>query len=252
MRWPYSARARPGYFSLRLNNSVAAEMTATHHAALYRFTFPDGATADNGHGVPVPPASGPLVLVDLQDLAQSRQGGGVAVDARTGRITGHGAFRPSFGLGQYDAYFCADVQGARVRRSGTFMGDEPDPEQQVLESSADGIFNVPRGSAGGWLQFEPPKAGQGILTRVGVSFVSRERACRHAEQEISGFDFEGTVHKAEAAWREKLSAVRVDGAEVEPGLLVTFWSGLYRTMLSPQDYTGENKLWESKEPYFDS
>lgn len=257
MRHPYSARARPGYFSIRLNNSVTAEMTATHHAALYRFTFPhdDPRRVQPSSSTPLT-SGGPLLLVDLQDQDASRKGGGgVAVDARTGRITGEGEFRPSFGTGKYAAYFCADVKGAKIRRSGTFMGDVPDATRHVLENAADGSFRVPTGSAGGWVQFEELAAGStGIMARVGVSFVSRERACQHAEREISGFDFEGTVKKAEAAWREKLSVVSLDGAEadVEPGLLVTFWSGLYRTMLSPQDYTGENTLWESKEPYFDS
>lgn len=35
-------------------------------------------------------------------------------------------------------------------------------------------------------------------------------------------------------------------------LLTNFYSGIYRTMINPQDYTGENPLWESSEPYFDS
>lgn len=35
-------------------------------------------------------------------------------------------------------------------------------------------------------------------------------------------------------------------------LQTIFWSGVYRAMISPQDYTGENPLWESDEPYYDS
>lgn len=134
------------------------------------------------------------------------------------------------------------------------MGDKPDAGRQELESEVNGAWKVPTGSAGGWVQFEELGKGGEILVRVGMSFVSRERACMHAEREVPKWDFEGTVRAAEDAWREKLGGVAVVGAEadVEPGLLVTFWSGLYRTMLSPQDYTGENTLWESKEPYFDS
>lgn len=249
-------------------------MTATHHTALYRFSFPDAAPntspapqsgphtrEQNGHGEPIPPSSGPLVLIDLTDLDGSRTGGGVSVTVRAGgndgaRITGAGQFRPSFGTGRFGAFFCADVRGARVRRSGTFLGDVPDAATQELGDDGDGGgagARVPAGSAGGWVQFDKVTApGGALVVRVGVSFVSRARACAHAEREVPGFGFEGTVVAAEAAWREKLGAVRVDGAGVEPGLLVTFWSGLYRTMLSPQDYTGENTLWESAEPYFDS
>lgn len=253
MRWPYSAQASPGYFSIRLKNSVAAEMTATHHTSLYRFSFPDGEASENGNDMDVD--FSPLILIDLQDLDSSRHGGGVRVDPSTGRITGEGQFRPSFGTGNYEAFFCADFRGATIRRSGTFMGDTPDEERQVLEEEPGGEFHVPRGSAGGWVQFEAPKSKKGskeILARVGMSFLSRERACQNAEREVPKFDFEQTVKLAEEAWREKLAVVKVDETDVDPALLVTFWSGLYRTMVSPQDYSGENQLWESQEPYFDS
>lgn len=249
MRWPYSARATPGYFSIRLKNSVAAEMTASHHAALYRFSFPDGENAENGVDIPV--TYSPLVLVDLQDLDTSRHGGGATVNPKTGRITGEGEFRPSFGTGRYSAYFCTDFRGATIRQTGTFMGDKPNAERQALENDPEGEFRVPTGAAGAWVQFEKPPKDQ-FLARVGMSFISREQACRNAETEIPKFDFEKTVRQAEDAWADKLSVIEVDETDIDPSLLVTFWSGLYRTMLSPQDYTGENQLWESKEPYFDS
>lgn len=249
MRWPYSAVARPGFFSIRLKNSVAAEMTASHHTSLYRFRFFDREDSENGMGIPV--VYSPLVLIDLQDLDTTRHGGGTTVDPSTGRITGQGEFRPSFGTGRYDAYFCADVKGAKIRRTGTFMGDKPNPERQALEKDPEGEFRVPTGSAGAWIQFERPPKDE-VLVRVGMSFISRKQACQNAEREIPRFDFAGTVRKAEDAWAEKLSVIEVDEEDIDPSLLVTFWSGLYRTMLSPQDYTGENQLWQSKEPYFDS
>lgn len=249
MRWPYSTKAQPGYFAIRLKNSVAAEMTASHHASLYRFHFPDRDGSENGQDIPV--TYSPLLLIDLQDQDNTRHGGGVTIDPNTGRMMGAGKFRPSFGSGQYDAYFCADFKGATIRKTGTFMGDKPNEERKALEKDPDGKFNVPSGSAGAWIQFEKPPKDE-ILARVGVSFISREQACRNAEHEIPKFDFAKTMRKAEEAWAEKLSVIEVDETDIDPALLVTFWSGLYRTMLSPQDYTGENPLWESKEPYFDS
>ncbi|TEA20296.1 putative secreted glycosidase [Colletotrichum sidae] len=36
------------------------------------------------------------------------------------------------------------------------------------------------------------------------------------------------------------------------GCVESFWSGLYRNMISPQNYTGENPYWDSGVPYFDS
>lgn len=265
MRWPLSSKAKPGYFSIRLKNSVAAEMTAAEHTALYRFSFPDRDAPQDGLGNGVPYR--PLILVDLDDLDHTRSQGGIRVDVAdaaggTGkgdkvgggsvaRITGDSKYRPSFGTGSYDAFFCADFKGAAVRRAGTFMQDVPDAGRRILEPDPRGDFRLPSGSAGAWVQFEAP-AGDEILSRVGLSFISREQACRNAEREVPGWDFAAVQTRAEDAWAQKLSVVEVDEADIDPALLVTFWSGLYRTMLSPQNYTGENQLWESDEPYFDS
>jgi putative alpha-1,2-mannosidase len=106
-------------------------------------------------------------------------------------------------------------------------------------------------SAGTFARFHSPKDDT-ILARVGVSFISATQACSNAEREQPDFDFEGTVSAAEAAWREKLEVISVDAEGVSSELQEVFWSGAYRTMISPQDYTGENPLWDSDEPYYDS
>lgn len=49
-----------------------------------------------------------------------------------------------------------------------------------------------------------------------------------------------------------MAPIRVSRNGVNSSLLTNFYSGIYRTMINPQDYTGENPLWNSTEPYFDS
>lgn len=90
-------------------------MTTTQHASLFKFTFPSGSNNSNGSG-------SPLILMDLTDLANSRQdNASIAADATTGRMTGNARFLPSFGTGNYVAYFCADFSGAAVRDNGIFV-----------------------------------------------------------------------------------------------------------------------------------
>ncbi|KAI1118384.1 alpha-1,2-mannosidase-like protein [Nemania sp. NC0429] len=251
-----SATARPGYFAIGLNNSVYAEMTATAHTSLFRFTFPSEAevtylSAPSADGVvqqTVP--NSPLVLMDMIDLGGTRSGGSIKVNSTTGRMMGGGGFRPSFGQGQYDAYFCADFRGAEIRRTGVFLRTNITDGAQALGK----LYSddpIPQGSVGTWLQFTKAPKNQ-ILARVGVSFISAAQACENAEREIGDFGFSKVVAAAETAWRDKLSVIRADHAGMSLDMLKTFWSGLYRTMLSPQDYTGENQLWESDEPYYDS
>lgn len=82
--------------------------------------------------------------------------------------------------------------------------------------------------------------------------MSVAQACHNAETEIPDFGFDKVRKVAEDVWRQKLSVIQVDATGVSDELQTVFWSGTYRAMISPQDYTGENPLWESNEPYYDS
>ena len=108
---------------------------------------------------------------------------------------------------------------------------------------------VPQGGA--FVRFNDPEDSN-ILARVGLSFISIERACHNAESEIPTFDFDATRAAATERWREKMAPIRVSSTGVNSSVLTNFYSSIYRTMVNPQDYTGENPLWESAEPYFDS
>jgi putative alpha-1,2-mannosidase len=240
-----TAEAHPGYFAVSLNTSIHTEMTVSNHTALYRLTFPKNATT--AQNTPLP--SSPLILFDLTDLPDSRINGSIAVDAKTGQITGNGTFSPSFGLGTYDLHFCADFSGAAIRDTGVFMNNRAGSQPKSLRAVQNG--NSPPTPAGAWTQFKEPANDQ-LLVRVGVSFISVEKACNNAQTEIPDFDFDKVLQSAEDAWRNKLSVLEIDATGVSDELQTVFWSGVYRAMISPQDYTGENPLWESDEPYYDS
>lgn len=245
-----TVQASPGYFAVSLNTSIHTEMTVTNHTALYRITFPGSSSSSNSSSSNSTTTTAslpysPLILIDLTDLAGSRSNGSVTVDALSGRIMGNGTFNPSFGVGSYDLHFCADFQGATIRDTGIFQNNRPGREPKSLVTYSTGATNpVP---AGAWVQFQPPDNDQ-IVVRVGLSYISVNKACQNAEAEIGAFDFEGTRSAAEDAWRTKLSTVSIDGTGVNSTFLKTVWSGLYRSMISPQDMTGENPLWESSEP----
>lgn len=211
-------------------------MTVTKHTALYRFNFPSKPPGNYNSSKSV----SPLIQVDLTDLQQSIYYGRIDVNNSTGRISGNGTFSPSFGVGSYNLHFCADFSGAPITKTGFY--------NSLHMRKARDAQPLP---AGAWVQFSPTVDNQ-ILARVGVSFVSVAQACQSAEREISDFDFEKVRSNAEAAWRQKLEVIQVDAKRVSDDFQTTFWSGIYRTMISPQDYTGENYLWKSAEPYFDS
>ncbi|KFA65685.1 hypothetical protein S40285_04797 [Stachybotrys chlorohalonatus IBT 40285] len=251
-----SVIAHPGYFSIELENNVRAEMTAAMHSTIYRFSFltetnQEGAVAQGEASGPTQHNGDmPLILLDLQDLAGSLSKGSVQVFPETGRIIGNGTYMPSFGQGNYDAHVCVDFQGATIANSGTFLGNNASNFVTFADDIPQRAKN-PSGSAGGWVHLERPVNDQ-VLVRVGLSFISTERACQNAEHEIPDFAFERVLADAERIWTEKLSVIEVETAGLSDDMLTTFWSGLYRSFISPQNYTGENPLWQSSEPYFDS
>ncbi|KAI1845148.1 hypothetical protein JX266_008695 [Neoarthrinium moseri] len=242
-----SVSARPGYFTIDLQSGIRAEITAANHTALYKFTFFGNATGNATVDAPL----SPLFIIDLTDLPDTRQSGSAAVDPETGRMTGTGKFNPSFGIGSYDAYFCADFKGGSIRDNGVFTNTRAANDPKNITVAKDN--NDPPLPAGTWLWFDPVESGPTeVIARVGVSFKSTQQACSNSEAEIPSFDFDATLSAAEKIWRDKLSVISIDATGVDESLQTTFWSGIYRAMLSPQDYTGENPLWDSDEPYYDS
>jgi putative alpha-1,2-mannosidase len=236
-----SVKARPGYFAVSLESGVKAEMTVTNHTALYRFTFPE-----TPQGIEDSKLS-PVILAELTDLSYTASDAHLWLNTTTGRMTGKARFIPSFGTGNYRLHFCADFNGAAIREVGGWNSSGS------LGYYEDGKFNNRFQPRGGFTRFHAPdNKERQIIARVGVSFVSVEQACNSSTTEIPDFDFDNTVKAAEASWRDKLDVISIKGEGVSDDLKTVFWSGIYRNFISPQDYTGENYLWTSDEPYYDS
>ncbi|PIL28599.1 hypothetical protein GSI_08641 [Ganoderma sinense ZZ0214-1] len=241
--------AEPGYFASNLSTNIRVELTATKRAALHRYTFPSNSTT-------------PRLVVDItNDGQQSNSLPIVTVDPSTGRVTGGATFAASFGPGQYRAYTCMDFKGVDFDLGppveyGTYLGNSPvrNLPQGIQEytgyrSELGALLGFAQNTATG----EGGTGGEtGIYVRVGVSFISPERACANAEEDIPGWDFEGVRAATRRAWNELLGRVQVETEGVDDETVTLFYSSLYRTHISPADYTGENPLWNSTEPYYDS
>jgi putative alpha-1,2-mannosidase len=211
----------------------------TEHTALYRFTFPHNTTSAGS-------VNSPVITIDLNDLANMRaRNASVLVDDHTGRMLGNGTFRPSFGTGEYELHFCSDFRGADIQDVGIWDLSGPISGEKARTFGA----YTPGGA---FARFTTPTTNNNILVRVGLSFISASQACQNAESEIPDFKFENVKQSAEKEWRKKLGVIKLRPGGIDKDLEAIFWSGFYRTMLSPQDYTNENPLWNSTEPYFDS
>jgi putative alpha-1,2-mannosidase len=92
-----------------------------------------------------------------------------------------------------------------------------------------------------------------VTSKLGISFISKEKACKFKDEEIVSWDEQDTVRAAQDEWNKDIfSTVQVStGPEANQTLLTLLYSSLYFMHLMPSDRTGENPLWESDEPSWD-
>ncbi|SMQ54854.1 unnamed protein product [Zymoseptoria tritici ST99CH_3D7] len=232
-----SVQATPGYFSIELENGVKSEMAASMKVALFKFSFANGTDTTDM-----------TILQEGSDLPGSQGTRALYIDPVKQRFTAEGRFNPSFGQGHYRAYTCVDVKGAKVQDVGGFNSSAVLPDQSYMNDTS--LYFGPK--QGVYARFENVKATDTIWVRYGLSWLSIERACENAENEVGDWNFERLRRESEKAWRKKLAPIKIDSKGVDKKHLRNYWSGVYRAFLSPQDYTGENQLWNSTEPYYDS
>ncbi|KAK5166096.1 uncharacterized protein LTR77_008357 [Saxophila tyrrhenica] len=237
---PGSVEAEPGYFGLELGSDVGVEVTTTEHAALWEFDFTNHFGKDT---------VSPLMLLDLTDLQDSRQNASISVDAETGRMVANGTFLPSFGVGSYQSFVCVDFKGAGVRDTGLWVNERGGTEpKELFVNRGYSLFYI---QAGGFVRFHKPENNV-LQARVGVSFLSSEKACHNAKTEIPDWNFNRVRAEAANAWKEKMSTVSILPGGANESIQRTFFTAIYRTMMSPQNYTGDNPLFPAEELYFDS
>ncbi|KAI0055360.1 glycoside hydrolase family 92 protein [Artomyces pyxidatus] len=237
--------ASPGYWSSNLSTGVRVELTATRRTSLQRHTFP--ARADGRI---------PRINVDItNDGQQSSTVPTMTVDPTTGRVVGGAQFQASFGPGRYSVFGCVDFRtepSTPLAEYGSWLGNTP--VRNI--TNAKQMYRGFGSELGALLAFAPAPGAQAtvVLVRTGVSFVSAAQACANAESEIPDFDFDAVSAAARGAWNDVLGRVGVElgSQDDQEDMRALLYSSLYRTHISPGDYTGENPNWNSTEPYYDS
>lgn len=97
--------------------------------------------------------------------------------------------------------------------------------------------------------FEFPANASSVTSKVGISWISAEKACRFLE-EIPSWDLTTTVEAAKDQWNTEVLS-KIDVQTENQTQLEMFYTGLYHSHLLPSDRTGENPNWQSDEPYYD-
>ena len=237
--------AKVGYYSVDLlDRDIRVELTATHHCGLHRYTFPQGkdnrVIFDMGH------------TAAIYNLCQNAEISAIGDRA----VQGMGVYPPSANQIGNSAplYFYAEFSKPfdRVRylqegeeeeilpAPGLRLGLNPKNEPLIRKKLvfAEGCARGRRAMA--VFDFATSR-GETVLVKVGISMISCAQAKANLQEEIPAFDFEAARAACENAWEDTLGLIAVE--EEDPKKLRIFYSGLYRALNQPADYTEQGKFY---------
>lgn len=195
-------QAAAGYYTVKLNNGIKAELTATSHVGVHRYTFPAEGESN--------------IVVDLAHLLDNETINESSLQIGEGEISG---MRSTTGwVANQHIYFAARFS-------------EPFNAQLFQEGE-----NLPsaKEAKGGKLQAVlkfPNLKGKPLVCKVGLSIVSVENARQNIQGETTDFDFDRMKTETAAHWDDALSAYSISGGN--PGDMSNFYTALYHCMITP-------------------
>ncbi len=195
--------ATPGYYTVELDKyKVKAELTATDHVALHRYTYQNADSAslllDLQHG---------LVWNPQQYKSHVKACEINWEDAQT--LTGH--VRSSVWVNQ-DLYFVMKFNKP-VTDSIYLPMEETEKGKRLIMS-----FDM--------------KPDEQLLMKVAISTVGVDGAHKNMEKELADWDFDGTRQKAKDSWNSYLSRIEVTGT---PDELENFYTSFYHALIQPNN-----------------
>ncbi|MCA1589795.1 MAG: glycoside hydrolase family 92 protein, partial [Acidobacteria bacterium] len=227
--------AEPGYYAVTLTKpNVRAELTATRLVAVHRYTFP---ASKQSH-----------LLLDASSIIVTGGGGArrqqplncIARFVAPNRFEGSGSFLGGWNPAPYTLHFSAEFSRP-LNTFGAWRGDVVQPG--VAEMAGEMT------SVGAYATFDTTRERQ-ITVKIGVSFISTEKARQNIERETHNAGFDEIRRRATNAWEQALSKIKVEGGTSDQRSI--FYTALYRSQYMPHDLTGENAFRSSSnEPYYE-
>ncbi|MDP8255757.1 MAG: GH92 family glycosyl hydrolase [Candidatus Alcyoniella australis] len=219
-------QANPGYYSVLLDRYyIHAELTATEHAGMHRYTFPEASDAqvviNAGNSIQPHWVSAAQVNVDQPNSAVYGW-----LD-HTGGFAGRD--------GGYILYFVVEFDRP-FTHYGTFVGRNISPGSLQALQDGTGIEN----QAGAYVEFDADPDTP-VVARVGISYISLEQARINLAAEIPDFDFDDVRTEAENGWREVLEQFEVDGGtDLQREI---FYSAVYHLYMMPSLFSEVGEIY---------
>ncbi|MCD9187075.1 MAG: GH92 family glycosyl hydrolase [Pyrinomonadaceae bacterium] len=206
-------KAEAGYYAVKLDNGITAELTASERVGFHSYTFPKGKTAN--------------IFLDLK--WRDKVLGSEMKIAGTNRIEGHR--RSSSWAKDQIVYFVAEFSKpfeSSVVKTGENLQttDWQQNKQKQLVYEGNDIKAS--------FRFQTSD-NEKILLKVAISPVSIEGARKNLAAEIPGWNFDKIRNDAKAKWNKELSKIEVSGGTDEQ--MTNFYTALYHLNIQPNIFS---------------
>jgi len=201
--------AKPGFYSVKLDNDVAVELTATERVGFHQYSFPKGKEAS--------------IMIDLKEGINDK-----CTDSyleQTDEYTLKG-YRFSSGWAKEQQVFFAIRSSKPIKNLIIYNEDKPLSGKKGQGVSVKGVIGFNQGDF--------------VQLKVGISPVSADNALANIEAEIPDWNFNEIVKQADAKWNKELSRIEIESKNEADKRI--FYTALFHSLIHPSlfnDYNGD-------------
>lgn len=208
-------QARPGYYQVLLaDENIKAELTATVHVGVHRYTCSGGDKLnlwlDLDHSANKGSWNRRIIQSQIRMVSPT-----VVEGYRI--ITGWAKLRKIY----FHLEFSQPVLSGQLHDGSRKYENTP----VINGTELRGLFSFDQ------------KQNKELLCKVALSPVSIENARLNMETEVPGWDFDGVAAAAEADWEKELKKIVVQGTDLQKKI---FYTSLYHTMVQPNTMSDVN------------
>jgi len=199
--------AKAGFYSVKLDNGVAVELTASERVGFHEYRFPKGKEAS--------------VMIDLKEGINDKSTSTYL--EQTDEFTLKG-YRFSSGWAKEQQVFFAVRSSKPIKSLIIYNENKPLSGKIGKGTSVKGVLGF--------------DSGDFVQLKVGISPVSADNALANIEAEIPNWDFNEIAKQADTKWNKELSRIEIETKNEADKRI--FYTALFHSVIHPSLFNDHN------------
>lgn len=199
--------SKAGFYSVKLDNGVAVELTASERVGFHQYRFPKGKEAH--------------VIIDLKEGINDKSTDTYLEQTDEYTLKGH---RFSSGWAKEQQVFFAIRSSKPIKNLTVYNEEKPLSGKKAQGTSVKGVIG-----------FDP---GDFVQLKVGISPVSADHALANIEAEIPHWNFKEIVKQADTKWNKELSRIEIQTKNKSDKRI--FYTAMFHAAIHPSLFNDHN------------